>query len=81
MRPEKTLIFRPIAVVAESDFSYRIDFQQENCVSSFSFTVDKDFQSVSWDHEFWVAMGGDLNPATPLFKCIYELHQARQFTE
>lgn len=79
MRPEKTLKFRPKSVTAEDDFTYRVSFQQDDGEASYLFTVDKDFPTVGWAHEFWLAMGVNINPATSLFRCILELHKARQY--
>jgi len=78
MRPEKTLQFKPKSVTAEDDFTYRVSFQQDDGEVSYSFSVDKELPTVGWEHEFWVAMGGNINPATPLFDCILNFHKARQ---
>lgn len=36
--------------------------------------IDETVARVTWEHQFWLDMGGDLDQATPLLNSILALH-------
>jgi len=69
---------KPQAMSAEGPARYDVRFESADGEVRYTFTVDTTIVPVvTWEHDFWVAMEGDLDPAADLFQSILAFHKAR----
>jgi hypothetical protein len=69
----------PQALSAAGPARYDVRFESADGEVQYTFTVDTAIVPVvTWEHDFWVAMEGDLDPAADLFQSILAFHNARR---
>ncbi len=72
---------RPIDIAVQDQTHYEVTFRADGSESNelrFVFAVtNASITAVEWSHEFFLAISGDLEQATPLFRAILALYEAR----